>query len=96
MKYINWKASARSGTLKTKEPASPAVQQPVFDFDEFTVGQLEFKISCLTYIIMSFIRKNIPVGLKIAGYYHKPAVSRGHKLRMLKDLALYGKNESIH
>ncbi|HEU18712.1 MAG TPA: DUF58 domain-containing protein [Deltaproteobacteria bacterium] len=51
MKYINWKASARSGTLKTKEPASPAVQKPVFDFDEFTVGQLEFKISCLTSAI---------------------------------------------
>lgn len=96
MKYIDWKASARSGTLKTKELASLAVQPQVIDFDRFTMGHLEFKLSCLTYIILSFIRKNIPVGLKIAGYYHKPAVSRGHKLRMLKDLALYGKDNSLH
>ncbi len=96
MKYINWKASARSGTLKTKELASLAIQPPVIDFDGFTVGHLEHKISCLTYIIMNFIRKNIPVGLKIAGSYHQPAVSRGHKLRMLKELALYGKDDSVH
>jgi uncharacterized protein (DUF58 family) len=96
MKYINWKASARSGTLKTKELTSTTLRSPVIDFDSFDVGHLEFKISCLTYIIMSFIRENIPVGLKIAGAYHKPAVSRGHKLRMLKDLALYGKDEPFH
>ncbi|MBN2686986.1 MAG: DUF58 domain-containing protein [Deltaproteobacteria bacterium] len=96
MKYINWKASARSGILKTKELASTAVRPPVIDFDSFAAGHLEFKISCLTYIIMSFIRKNIPVGLKISGSYHQPAVSRGHKLRMLKDLALYGKDEPLH
>lgn len=89
-KYISWKATAKTGELKTKELSSLAFQPIIVDFEKITIKDTEEKISCITYTILQLLKKNIPVGLKIGDKFHMPDVSNAHKISILKELALYG------
>jgi uncharacterized protein (DUF58 family) len=97
LKYIHWKASAKTGRLKTKELSSLSHQPVVIDFDTLPLQDLEEKISCVTYVLLRLLRRNIPVGLKIDGTLCTP-FSKTHKdgtkalkFAMLTKLALYQK-----
>jgi uncharacterized protein (DUF58 family) len=92
LRYIHWKASARAGTLKTKEFSSSGYPPVIFNFDDILIRNLEFKLSCITYLIITFMNKNRPVGLKIQDKIFEPGLSRGHRIRMLHELALYGES----
>lgn len=94
LKYIHWKATAKTGKLKTKELSTLTYQPVVIDFEKVTINDTEEKISCIAYSIVRLIRKNIPIGLKINGRLYEPDVSYAHKISMLKELALY--NGSIN
>ncbi len=91
LKYVYWKATAKTGELKTKELSSPAHQPVIIDFDGIHMKDTEEKISCVTYAILKLLRQGIPVGLKINGGLFKADLGRSHKIRMLRELALYGK-----
>ena len=97
-KYIHWKASARTGELKTKEFSSLAHRPLLLELDKIAIADLEEKISCVAYIIVKSFRLNIPVGLKIGTRVFSPVTrisaetgKGGYgKAAMLKELALYG------
>lgn len=97
-KYIHWKASARTGKLKTKELSSLSHRPLIIDFNHVLIADLEERISCITYAIVKSHRLNVPVGLKIGSKVFMPVAggsfesgeSRSGKLAMLKELALYG------
>lgn len=91
MKYIHWKASAKTGELKTKELSTLSFQPIIIDFEKTDVRNIEENISCITYIILKFLKQNVPVGLKINGRLYKSGLSNAHKINMLRELALYGK-----
>jgi uncharacterized protein (DUF58 family) len=93
IKYINWKATAKTGELKTKELSSLTYQPVVIDFTMVDIEDGEEKISCIAYTIVQLIRKNIPIGLRLNGAFFAPAVSSTHKATMLTELALYGHHE---
>ena len=93
IKYINWKATAKTGELKTKELSSLAFQPVVIDFTAVDIEDTEKKISCISYTIVQLIRKNIPIGLRLNGAFFAPAVSKNHKTTLLTELALYGSHE---
>jgi uncharacterized protein (DUF58 family) len=97
-KYIHWKASARTGELKTKELSTLAHRPLLLELEKIAIADLEEKISCVTYIIMKSFRLNIPVGLKIGTGVFSPVQristetgkAGAQKAAMLKELALYG------
>jgi uncharacterized protein (DUF58 family) len=89
LKYINWKATAKTGRLKTKELSSPAHQPIVIDFDRVAIRETEEKLSCIAYSLLQIIKRNTPVGLKVNGRFYEPGFSQLHKMSMLKELALY-------
>jgi uncharacterized protein (DUF58 family) len=98
MKYIHWKASARTQGLKTKELSALSHRPVIIDFEKLNVPDIEERISYVTYHILRSFRQNIPVGLKISGKVFSPPESRavsgesgGGKMAMLRELALYGK-----
>ena len=97
LKYIHWKASARTGQLKTKELSSLYRRPVIIDFDSVPIRNLEEKISSVTYIVVKLFRQNIPIGLRIGGaLFTSLGKTHGEKTRagrtaMLKKLALYGK-----
>lgn len=87
LKYIHWKASAKTGQLKTKELSTLSQQPVVIDFDSLLIRNVEERISCVTYIVVKLLRQNVPVGLRIGG----AIFTRAGKATMLKALALYGR-----
>jgi len=89
LKYISWKATARTGDLKTKEMSSLSYQPVIIDFDAIEIRDLEERISCVTHTFIQLIR-NAPVGLKINGKVFQPGTSSTHKIAVLRELALYG------
>lgn len=89
LKYINWKATAKTGKLKTKELSSLAFQPMIIDFDKVMVRDVEERISCIAYSLVQILRRNIPVGLKLKTIIRPPDTSLSHRLAMLTDLALY-------
>ncbi len=90
IKYIHWKASARTGRLKTKEYASLSYQPIVIDFDEVAIRDVEEKLSCIAYALTQLCRQKVPVGLKIGDKSYAPDTVDSHRMALLKELALYG------
>ncbi|MBF0566313.1 MAG: DUF58 domain-containing protein, partial [Nitrospirae bacterium] len=88
LKYISWKATAKTGKLKTKEMASTAMQPVMIDFDAVNAKDVEERLSCITFAVLDLMKKNIPVGLKIKDRVFKPDVSHASKLAILRELAL--------
>lgn len=91
LKYIDWKSTAKTGSLKIKELSSFVDKPIVIDFDSIFIKNLEDKLSFITYFIIDSIKKNIPVGLKINNKFYKPEISLPHKINLLTELALYEK-----
>jgi uncharacterized protein (DUF58 family) len=92
MKYISWKATAKTGRLKTKEFSAIASPNVLIDFDRLERRDLEQTISCVTYMVVKLIQSGTAVGLVIEGCTHKPECSSAHKTALLTRLALYGQN----
>ena len=93
LKYISWKATAKTGELKTRELSSLSDQPVLIDFDEVVARNGEERISFVTYMVLNLLRKNVPVGLKLHQKIFRPAVSAAHKSALLTELALYGTEE---
>lgn len=93
IKYINWKATAKTGALKTKELSSLTHRPVVIDFDNVDVEDIEEKISSVAYTVVSLIRQNIPIGMKLNGTLHAPAATSAQKAMLLTKLALYESDE---
>jgi uncharacterized protein (DUF58 family) len=91
-KYISWKATAKTGRLKTKELSAIESQNIMIDFNMLKEHDLEQTISCLAYMIVKLMQSGTAVGLKIEGETYKPDHSASHKIRLLTRLALYGRN----
>lgn len=96
LKYIHWKATAKTGKLKTKELSSLAHRPVIIDFEKVSIANIEERISSIAYAIVQFCKKNIPVGLKINGNLYLPDVSSTHKINLLRELALYGTDRGNH
>lgn len=89
LKYINWKATAKTGELKTKELSSPAARPVVVDFDKVAIRDIEERISSVAYTLLQLLKEDVPVGLRLRDKLYAPDNSRGHKIAMLTGLALY-------
>ena len=92
VKYISWKATAKTGRLKTKELSAIESPNIMIDFNRLKEHDLEQTISCLAYMIVKLIQSGTAVGLIIEGETYKPDHSASHKALLLTRLALYGQN----
>lgn len=91
-KYIDWKSSAKTGSLKIKEFDSLLNKPVIIEFEKIMAKNIEDKISFITFLIIDNFKKGIPVGLKIKEKFYKPDLSYNHKINLLTELALYEKN----
>jgi uncharacterized protein (DUF58 family) len=90
LKHINWKATARTDQLKTKQFAAPLAQPVILDLANLPPGDLDTKLSWIAYTINRCMKHNTPIGLKLDEQFFPPGMHRSHRLRMLKELAIYG------
>ncbi len=88
LKYIHWKASAKTSELMTKE-FSPYKGNPVIvRLSDFS-GDVEQKIGKATFTIIELSKKGIPVGLELENKLYKPDTGKVHLRKMLNALAIY-------
>ena len=92
LKLIHWRLSAKHGELKVKELTAGARTPVIIDIDTLQGRSLEENLSRATFLINRLMKSNRPVGLKFGERILAPAVSRTHRLRLLSELALYGKH----
>ncbi|HQN26093.1 MAG TPA: DUF58 domain-containing protein [Syntrophales bacterium] len=95
LKYIHWKASARTDRLQTKEFTLPAVPPLVLDIARVP-GPLEGRLSILTFWVLALFRKGVPVGLKMGEILYPPVHSPHQKHLLLRALALCGHEGEAH
>jgi uncharacterized protein (DUF58 family) len=93
LKRIHWKLSARHDQLKVKELSAPASVPLVIDLAELPGVGLEERLRCACWLVGKILRAGRPVGLRAGSSEIPPACSRAHKLRLLKVLALYGRDQ---
>lgn len=88
LKYIHWKASAKTDRLKTKELSSLETEPVLIDLEDLPFDT-ETKLSCATYLINQLFRLQIPFGLKTNKELFHPDLNPEHRLKLLNVLALY-------
>ncbi len=88
-KYINWKATAKTGSLKTKELSSLINEPVIIDLRDIPYDT-EHRLSCAAYAINELYKLGIPFGLRIGDRLFAPGHSLAHKIALLRELALYG------
>lgn len=92
MKTISWKATAKTGQLKTKELSTMQAPHIIIDFNRIEGQPLEHTLSRVAYVIVKLMQAGTPVGLAIDGDLYRPAASSAHKELLLTRLALYGRS----
>ena len=91
-RYIHWKATAKTGRLKTKELSSPERRHVMIDVDRMDKRNLERTLGCVVHLVLGLLKQGAPVGLVAGGKTFKPDLSPAHKKRMLTALALYDRD----
>jgi len=92
MKLIHWRLSAKFEEFKVKEMNAASGEPVMIDIDSLPGRDLEENLSFACFLINRLIKANRPVGLKLREKIMKPAVSREHRLNLLAELAVYGKD----
>ena len=92
MKLIHWRLSAKYEEFKVKEMSATFREPVMIDIAAMPGRDLEEHLSCAVFLINRLIRANRPVGLKLPGKKINPALSREHRLGLLAELAVYGKD----
>ncbi|WP_096999563.1 DUF58 domain-containing protein [Persephonella hydrogeniphila] len=87
VKFIHWKASARTGELKVKEMEDLSSKPVIIDLDSIH-GDLETKVSYATYLVLELYKNSVPFGLKYGKKFFKPEHSRKQKAMILTELAV--------
>ncbi|NTU43791.1 MAG: DUF58 domain-containing protein, partial [Nitrospirales bacterium] len=89
-RHIHWKAFAKTGELKTRELSALSRQPVVIEMENLPIRDLELKVSCVTYTVLTLLRSGVAVGLSFDGKRIMPDITEAHRLRLLRELALYG------
>jgi uncharacterized protein (DUF58 family) len=94
LKMIHWKLSARHDQLKVKELSATAQTPVVLDLATLPGAGLEARLRCASWLVGQLLRAGRPVGLRAGAIEIVPDCSRPHKLRLLKALALHGRDQN--
>lgn len=91
LKLVHWRLSAKHGELKVKEFTAASREPVVLDIAALSGSSLEERLSRAAYLVNRLVRKERAVGLRLGERLFPPASSRDHRLRLLTELARYGK-----
>lgn len=92
LKLIHWRLSARHGSLKVKELSATGAVPLLLDLQLLPREDTEVALGRAAYLVNRLIRANRPIGIKLPNRVIPPAADQSHRLRLLRELALYGTN----
>lgn len=91
LRMIHWKLSARSMDLQVKEFGRQATPPLVIDLDALPGQDLEQRISRAAWLVKRWEGLR-PVGLRCGGKITPVGTGRRHGMKLLTELALYGRD----
>ena len=94
LKLIHWKVSAKREKLTVKETVEISDSPVILSLD-LVPGDVEEKLSRLSYLALKLSEKGIPVGLELGSVSIKPALGKAHLRKILTELALFSVNEVV-
>lgn len=87
LKYIHWKASAKTDRLKIKELSSLTTAPSIIDVDRLMGKDMEERLSLATHLVLRHSKAGLPFSIRIKGrLFNNQAFS---KKEILRELALY-------
>ncbi len=89
IKRIHWKATAKTGILKTREHTDLHFESRVVNLDNLPKNDLERTLSRLTHMVLKASRAKMPMVIIINGKPFYPGILASHKIQVLTKLALY-------
>jgi len=90
-KQIHWKLSARHDELLVKEMAEETGEPVIINLD-LLPGRVEERLGHAAFLINRFMSEGRAVGLELGEKQIPPGITRGHRLKMLGELALYAQD----
>ncbi len=87
IKLIHWKAFAKTENLYVKNMIEESAPPVILSLDTVD-GNIEERISKLTYLVLKLTEQGRPVGLKLPQNTIEPSTGQKHKRRILTELAL--------
>lgn len=88
---IAWKVYARGQGLHVKEYAGTAGEEVWLDWERWPASNEEERLSGICYWALELTQREQPFGLLLPGLTLSPASGEVHRLRVLKALALFGR-----
>lgn len=89
-KLIHWRLSARHGSLKVKELSDTGAVPLLLDLQQLPSEGAEEALGRAAYLVNRLTRAHRPIGIKLPTKLIAPAADQAHRLRLLRELALYG------
>lgn len=93
-RHMAWKAYARSGEMLSKLFAGADTSSQWFDFDAVPANDVEERLAILTRWVVDAERNLRDYGLRIGGREFPPAHGDGHRQPVLRELALFGLDDT--
>ncbi len=88
-KLIHWRLSAKHDLLKVKGMSALAAEPVILDLATVPGAGVEERLSRAAYLVNRFMSARHAVGLRIGERLIPPAMTRDHRLQLLRELALY-------
>lgn len=95
LRQVHWKGFAKGQGVLTKQYTAYADRSVWLDWDLFPGTGTEQRLSHLCYWVLECDRRREEYGLRLPGVVIEPAVGEKHRDRVLKELALYGREDRI-
>ena len=91
MRQVAWKNVARGQGMQVKQFVDYVDNRVWLDWDMFYGFDMEERLSRLCYCVLQLARRGDPFGLKLPGVEIKPGTGLEHRNKLLRVLALHGK-----
>lgn len=88
-KLIHWRLSAKHDLLKVKGMSALTAEPVILDPARLHGRNIEERLSRAASLVNRLIAARRPVGLRIGERLIAPAMTRAHRLMLLRELALY-------
>lgn len=88
MKLIHWKVSAKTDSLKVKDMSALERGLVILTLNSVS-GDLETRLSKLTYLVNKLMNNGYAVGVDLGKFKIAPGRGQRHRLKLLSALALY-------
>ena len=91
LRQVHWKGMAKGQGVLTKHYTAYADRSVWLDWDLFPGAGTEQRLSYLCYWVLELDSRREEYGLRLPNVVIQPSVGEKHRERVLKELALYGK-----